>query len=129
MFDKFFRKSVKHDDPGYLQIADELTAAEGEALEARVIEALRGIYDPELPVNIYDLGLIYEIHIDPEKRVNIKMTLTAPGCPVAQSFPDIVASHVRGIEGVEEVSVNMVWDPPWSYERMSESARLQLGIF
>ncbi len=98
-------------------------------LEGEIIEMLRLVYDPEIPVNIYDLGLIYGIDIDPASgRVHIRMTLTAPGCPVAQSFPEMVADAVRGVPGVEEVEVEMVWEPPWSKSMMSEAARLELGL-
>ncbi|MGE5468524.1 MAG: SUF system Fe-S cluster assembly protein [Ignavibacteria bacterium] len=99
-----------------------------EKLEARVIEALRGVFDPEIPVNIYDLGLIYELDVASDGYVAIRMTLTAPGCPVAQTFPGVVANAVRDVAGVTEVEVELVWDPPWSRERMSEAARLQLGM-
>jgi FeS assembly SUF system protein len=98
-------------------------------LEGEIIEMLRLVYDPEIPVNIYDLGLIYGIDIDPASgRVHIRMTLTAPGCPVAQSFPETVADIVRQVPGVEEVEVEMVWEPPWSRDMMSEAARLELGL-
>jgi FeS assembly SUF system protein len=93
-----------------------------------VIKALKGIYDPEIPVNIYDLGLIYGLEIDAEGRVVIRMTLTAPGCPVAQSFPGTVEAAVRSVSGVREASVALVWEPPWTQERMSEEARLELGL-
>ncbi len=98
-------------------------------LEGEIIEMLRLVYDPEIPVNIYDLGLIYGIAIDPASgRVHIRMTLTAPGCPVAQSFPETVADIVRQVPGVEDVEVEMVWEPPWSRDMMSEAARLELGL-
>ena len=90
---------------------------------------LRQIHDPELPVNIYDLGLIYGLDIDPQGRVDIRMTLTAPGCPVAGSFPGLVESYLRQLDGVSEAKVELVWDPPWSQDSMSEDARLALGIF
>lgn len=99
-----------------------------EALEAKVIAALRTVFDPEIPVNIYDLGLIYHIDVASDGNVAITMTLTAPGCPVAQTFPDEVADTVRGVEGVTEVEVELVWDPPWDRDRMSEAAKLQLGM-
>lgn len=100
-----------------------------EALKERVIEALRQIYDPEIPVNIYDLGLIYDLDIDAQGQVSIRMTLTAPGCPVAQSFPAQVARTVAAVEGVARCNVDLTWDPPWTPARASEAARLQLGIF
>ena len=102
-------------------------AAEG--LEHKVTEALRTIYDPEIPVNICDLGLIYKLEIDePQGRVHVQMTLTAPGCPVAQTFPGTVEGAVKCVPGVNDASVELVWDPPWTPERMSEAAKLQLGM-
>ncbi|TLY47219.1 MAG: SUF system Fe-S cluster assembly protein [Gammaproteobacteria bacterium] len=98
------------------------------ALKTAIIEALKGIYDPEIPVNIYDLGLIYNIFIDPQAKVKIEMTLTTPGCPVAQTFPSMVENVVNNVEGVSEASVELVWDPPWTSENMSEAAKLQLGM-
>jgi FeS assembly SUF system protein len=99
-------------------------------LEEQVIQALREIRDPELPVNIYDLGLIYDIDLDATAgTVVIRMTLTAPACPVAQSFPATVECAVRQVPGILEAKVELVWDPPWNRERMSESARLALGMY
>ena len=102
-------------------------AADG--LEGRVIAALRTVYDPELPVNIYDLGLIYALDVDETAgKVRIQMTLTAPGCPVAQTFPATVEDAVEAVEGVHEARVDLVWEPQWSKDRMSEAARLELGL-
>lgn len=98
------------------------------ALEAEIIKVLKTVYDPEIPVNIYDLGLIYKLEVQPNGDAHVEMTLTAPGCPVAQTFPDIVKSAVHSVEGVNEVTVELVWDPPWSQANMSEAARLQLGL-
>jgi len=99
------------------------------ALEARVVEVLREIYDPELPVNIYDLGLIYGIDCGPDGVVEIKMTLTSPGCPVAQTFPGMVESRVEGdVEGVTAAQVELVWDPPWSPELLTDEVKLDLGL-
>ncbi|QMT59034.1 MULTISPECIES: SUF system Fe-S cluster assembly protein [unclassified Legionella] len=100
-----------------------------ELLKEAIINALREIYDPEIPVNIYDLGLIYDILIDDEAHVVIHMTLTTPGCPVAQTFPGTVEQAVNKVEGVRDCSVELVWEPPWSQDRMTEAARLELGIF
>jgi FeS assembly SUF system protein len=98
-------------------------------LQARVIEALRSVFDPEIPVNIYDLGLVYGLDVDEARgKVHIRLTLTAPGCPVAQTFPDQVGSAVDLVPGVNEVEVELVWEPPWSRGMMSEAARLQLGL-
>lgn len=109
--------------------ADAGKSLEQRLLEEQVVAALRNVYDPEIPVNIYDLGLIYRIDSDPAAgAVRIEMTLTAPGCPVAQTFPCTVECAVQEVPGVREAKVELVWDPPWSQERMSEAARLQLGM-
>ena len=94
-----------------------------------VIVALRDIYDPEIPVNIYDLGLIYRVDIDAQANVDIDMTLTAPGCPVAQTFPGMIESEINKLAGVTDTHVEVVWDPPWTQDRMTEAARLELGFF
>ncbi|MBS1154613.1 MAG: sufT [Proteobacteria bacterium] len=107
----------------------DLSSARDGGLEEKVITMLRTIYDPEIPVNIYDLGLIYNLEVEEEGgHVQIQMTLTAPGCPVAQTFPQVVANTVGEVEEVNSVEVELVWDPPWSVDRMSEAARLQLGM-
>jgi len=98
-------------------------------LEGKVIEAIQEIYDPEIPINIYELGLIYDIHIEPDHTVQVKMTLTAPACPVAGSLPGQVEQKIESIPEVKSATVELVWDPPWSMERMSEAAKLQLGMF
>jgi FeS assembly SUF system protein len=97
-------------------------------IEGRVIEALREVYDPELPVNIYELGLIYDIQVRPDRHVDVKMTLTAPSCPVAGTLPGEVERKVYDTEGVESAHVELVWDPPFSPDKMSEEARLELGL-
>jgi FeS assembly SUF system protein len=97
-------------------------------LEQRVIQALRTVYDPEIPVNIYDLGLVYDLAVNDTGAVHIHMTLTAPGCPVAQTFPGTVEQAVKSVPGVTNARVELVWDPPWSRELMSEAARLELGM-
>lgn len=99
-----------------------------KAIEDRVIEALRLVYDPEIPVNIYDLGLIYEVNVAADNRVHVKMTLTAPGCPVAGSIVAEVEKRIESIEQVPSASVELVWEPPWSKEKMSEAALLELGL-
>jgi FeS assembly SUF system protein len=99
-----------------------------EALKEKVIECLQTIYDPEIPVNIYELGLVYEVDIMPINNVQIVMTLTAPSCPAAQSLPIEVDQKVREIEGVNDVYVSVTWDPPWDKSMMSEAAQLQLGF-
>ena len=101
----------------------------GGALDERIVAALREVYDPEIPVNIYDLGLIYRIDCDDMGVVEIDMTLTAPGCPVAQTFPGTVEAAVQNVEGVAAAEVDLVWEPPWTPDRMSEAAKLELGFF
>lgn len=98
-------------------------------LKQAVIDALKKVFDPEIPVNIYDLGLIYDVAINEENAVHIQMTLTSPGCPVAQTFPGTVEQAVNQVEQVKDCTVELVWEPPWTQERMSEVARLELGIF
>ena len=100
----------------------------GGTLRERVEDALRTVYDPEIPVNIYELGLVYDVDITDEGVVRIKMTLTAPSCPVAGVIPGEVEAKVRAVEGVTDAEVELVWDPPWDASRMSEAARLELGI-
>ncbi|MGD9294321.1 MAG: SUF system Fe-S cluster assembly protein [Roseobacter sp.] len=97
-------------------------------LYEQVVEACRTVYDPEIPVNIYELGLIYTIDIDTENAVRIKMSLTAPGCPVAGEMPGWVADAVEPIPGVKQVDVDLVWEPPWGMDMMSDEARLELGF-
>jgi FeS assembly SUF system protein len=101
----------------------------GDELKSRVIKKLRTIFDPEIPVNIYDLGLIYQLDVNDIGEVQVRMTLTAPNCPVAGNFPDVVKDAIWLVDGVSEVTVELVWEPPWSKERMSEAARLELGMF
>lgn len=97
--------------------------------EDAVIAGLKTVFDPEIPVNIYDLGLIYGISIDEKNHVAIQMTLTSPGCPVAQTFPGTVEKAVNDVEGVADCTVELVWEPTWTQERMTEAARLELGMF
>lgn len=98
------------------------------SLEEKVVEALRQIYDPEIPVNIYDLGLIYNIEVDKDKKALITMTLTTPHCPVAESMPAEVELRASYVEGIQDAEVNLVWDPPWDPSKMSEEAKLELGF-
>lgn len=97
-------------------------------LQARIVDVIKTCYDPEIPVNIYELGLIYEVLVNEASGVTIKMTLTSPACPAAGSLPPEVQRKVRDVPGVTDAKVDIVWDPPWTPERMSEAARLQLGI-
>jgi FeS assembly SUF system protein len=98
-------------------------------LKPKVIEALSTVYDPEIPVNIYELGLIYDVLVDAAATVGIRMTLTAPACPAAQTLPAEVVSKVRQIPGVADVKLDLVWEPPWDKDRMSDAAKLQLGLW
>ena len=98
-------------------------------LQNKVIEILRTCYDPEIPVNIYELGLVYETKVDPSGDVQIKMTLTAPNCPVAGTLPQEVQEKVKAVPGVTSAKVDVVWEPPWDPSKMTEAARLQLGMF
>src|SRR5436190_11983675 len=99
------------------------------ALKPRIVEALSTVFDPEIPVNIYELGLIYDIIVDASNTVGIRMTLTAPACPAAQTLPVEVKRKVAQVPGVADVKVDIVWDPPWDRDRMSDAAKLQLGMF
>jgi len=98
------------------------------ATEDDLIEAIRTVYDPELPVNIYDLGLIYNLEPGPRGAVKVEMTLTAPGCPVAGEMPQMVADALAAADGVGTVEVHLVWDPPWTQDRLTEAAKLELGL-
>ena len=98
-------------------------------VEVNIVEALKTVYDPEIPVNIYELGLIYDVAIEADGKVEVKMTLTSPGCPVAGSLPGEVQSKVEGVPGVASAHVELVWDPVWNPSMMSEAARLELGMF
>ena len=97
-------------------------------LKEKVILEIKKIYDPEIPVNIYELGLIYNIDIDEKNKVNIDMTLTSPNCPVAESLPNSVKDSVLKVDGVSDVALNLVWDPPWDKDKMSEAAKLELNL-
>jgi len=97
-------------------------------LEPKIIEALRRVHDPEIPVNIYDLGLIYELNIDEQNNVVIVMTLTAPNCPIAEDMPGMVREEISKVEGVGKIEVNLVFDPPWDMDRITDEAKLELGL-
>ena len=97
-------------------------------LKKKFIDEIKKIYDPEIPVNIYELGLIYKIDINKDKIVNIEMTLTSPNCPVAESLPKLVKNNIISLEGVTDVNLKLVWDPPWSKDKMSEAAKLELNL-
>ena len=97
-------------------------------IKNQVIEEIKKIYDPEIPVNIYELGLIYKIEVDEKNKVNIDMTLTSPNCPVAESLPKEVKENIMKVEGVSDVNLNLVWEPPWNKDKMSEAAKLELNL-
>ncbi|MCL4811659.1 MAG: SUF system Fe-S cluster assembly protein [Vicinamibacteraceae bacterium] len=124
-------EALKPEPPAPAQAAPGFASDPLKTLELKpqIVEALSTVFDPEIPVNIYELGLIYDVIIDAEARVQIKMTLTSPACPAAQQLPGEVQDKVRRVPGVKAAAVEIVWDPPWSPERMSDVARLQLGFF
>ena len=113
----------KHDQAGALLLACTI-----DMLKNKIIEEIRKIYDPELPVNIYELGLIYDIKVKDEKFASIKMTLTTPNCPVAESLPKEVKEGAMQVEGIEDVDLELVWDHPWNKDMMSEAAKLELNL-
>jgi len=113
-------ESVAHIVPDPVKMAE---------LRPQILDALATVYDPEIPVNITELGLIYDVLVDAEAKVGIRMTLTAPACPAAQILPGEVRDKAAKVPGVTEAKVEVVWDPPWTKERMSEAAKLQLGLF
>ena len=119
-------------EPQKLQAEFEASAIPTEELEAftaKLVVALKSVYDPEIPVDIYELGLIYKVDVADNKDVAVEMTLTAPGCPVAGEMPGMVKSALETVEGIGEVTVNMVFDPPWTPEKMSDEAKLELNMY
>jgi FeS assembly SUF system protein len=122
--------SASQGSSGALETAGMANDAERHAaLQPEIVKALRKVYDPEIPVNIYDMGLIYDIFVDASSAVGIRMTLTAPNCPAAQILPGQVKAAAAGVPGVTAAKVDVVWEPPWDKDRMSEAAKLQLGMF
>jgi FeS assembly SUF system protein len=107
----------------------EIDAAKTEAMKPAIVDAISTVFDPEIPVNIYELGLIYEINVDTDSRVGVRMTLTSPACPSAQQLPSEVRYKVKALDGVADCNVEIVWEPPWTKDMMSETAKLSLGIF
>ena len=115
---------------GDLKTADMVRdAARTDALEPAIVAAIKTVFDPEIPVNIYDLGLIYDVLVNAEGVAGIRMTLTAPACPAAQWLPGQVEQKVKAVEGITDAKVDVVFDPPWTKDRMSEAAKLQLGMW
>jgi FeS assembly SUF system protein len=121
---------MENQEPRMLSSDQDPSAPQGDtgSLEERVVAVLRTCYDPEIPVNIYELGLIYDIQIDSNNVVDLRMTLTSPACPVAGSLPPEVQAKIKNIPGVSAAKVEIVWDPPWTQDRMSDAAKLQLGL-
>ena len=109
--------------------ASALSPQELDDFTTKLVTALKTVYDPEIPVDIYELGLIYKVDVADNKDVAVDMTLTAPGCPVAGEMPGMVKNALEGVEGIGEVTVNMTFDPPWTPERMSEEAKLELNMY
>lgn len=107
----------------------EIDPVKTEAMKPAIVDAISTVFDPEIPVNIYELGLIYEIDVDTDSKVGIKMTLTSPACPSAQQLPSEVRYKVKALDGVADCNVEIVWEPPWTKDMMSETAKLSLGIF
>jgi len=97
-------------------------------IKSEIIKEIKKIYDPEIPVNIYELGLIYKLEIKENNKVNVNMTLTSPNCPVAESLPNQVKESIKKVEGVSDVNLNLVWEPPWDKDKMSEAAKLELNL-
>ncbi len=119
-------------EPQKLQVELEISPASSEELEAftqKLVAALKTVYDPEIPVDIYELGLIYKVDVADNKDVAVDMTLTAPGCPVAGEMPEMVKTALEGVEGIGEVTVNMVFEPPWTPDKMSDEAKLELNMY
>ena len=113
----------------WLKQVQEAEGQDPDTLKARTVEVLKKIFDPELPVNIYDLGLIYDVECGTDGVIDIKMTLTSPGCPVAQTFPGLVESRVTAeVEGAIAAQVELVWDPPWTVDLLTDEVRLDLGL-
>ena len=131
--DEMLQQFLEGNIPDPVALDDEVVQRTGgknptqEEMTERVVEALKTIYDPEIPVNIYDLGLIYRVEIK-DGFAEVDMTLTAPGCPVAQTFPGVVEGTVKLVPGIKDAVVDLVWDPPWTQDLISEAARLELGL-
>ncbi|MDE2127337.1 MAG: DUF59 domain-containing protein [Armatimonadetes bacterium] len=121
------RPSVRNDSSDAAE--KQLTPLEVSLIEDQIVEVLKGIYDPEVPVNIYEMGLIYNLEVSDTGAVEVTMTLTSPACPVAESLPPEVEQKVRDVAGVTAVDLRLVWEPPWSLMMMSEAAKLELGFF
>jgi FeS assembly SUF system protein len=118
------------EQPASQSVADLVPdPAKTSELRSKIVEALSTVFDPEIPVNIFELGLVYDVFVDADGIAAVKMTLTAPACPAAQTLPVEVRDKVRKIDGVKDARVEIVWDPPWTKDRMSDAAKLQLGLW
>jgi len=120
-------ETALEDSRSFVEGGNALPAEDVERITADLIAALKTVYDPEIPVDIYELGLIYKVDLDDDRKLTIDMTLTAPGCPVAGEMPGWVENAARSVEGIQDVEVNMVFDPPWGPDRMSEEAQVALN--
>mgnify|MGYP001358544195 FL=1 len=116
---------MRNDGLAYLFVSNRKKMSE---LRDKIITEIKKIYDPEIPVNIYELGLIYKIDVVDDKKVTIEMTLTSPNCPVAESLPKMVKDNILKLNGVDDVDLKLVWDPPWTKDKMSEAAKLELNL-
>jgi len=125
----FFRNIKRVDTRQKNSMKQSIELPSDASLEQKVIAAIRTVYDPEIHINVYDLGLIYHIDINDAAEVEIEMTLTAPACPVAEILPAQVAEAIKSVAGISEVKVTLVWDPPWNQSCISDAARLELGLF
>ena len=121
-------KPVPAEQPSAAQPGESIPQDELDRLTDAIIASLKKVYDPEIPVDIYELGLIYKVDINDERHVDVEMTLTAPGCPVAGEMPEWVQNAVQSVDGIQSVKVNLVFDPPWDMSRMSDEARLALNM-
>lgn len=121
------KAEAESEEPLLTTSGDDVPPEEVERITADLISAFKTVYDPEIPVDIYELGLIYKVEMDDDRLVRVDMTLTAPGCPVAGEMPGWVENAVRSVEGISDVMINMVFDPPWTPERMSEEAQVALN--
>ena len=120
--------SSSEENPPEVELRPAGLQAEDGSLEDRVVKAMESCFDPEIPVNIYELGLVYRVEII-DSKVDVEMTLTSPACPVAGTLPGELEQKIAAVDGVEDCQVGVVWDPPWTKDRMTEGARLQLGMF
>jgi len=127
--ESMIRNAVGDEETERMMIPPDLEASKDHPLWPKVQAALREVYDPEIPVNIYELGLIYKVDIDVQNNVYVEMTLTSPACPVAGEMPGMIENSIKTVEGIGTIKVDIVWDPPWDPSKMAETAKLQLNMF